>query len=447
MGDVLMNEKESQRSHILKQVKQKKISLVKAAQLLNLSDRQAKRIWKEYKQNGVKGLVSKKRGKPSNRSIPKEKQQKIIRIIAEEYTPCKPGFATEKLKKHHNIHVSPETVRKWMIEYQLWFPRKSKVRVHQQRPRRECAGELVHLDASDHLWFEDRGPKCNLHLIVDDATSAIKAGYFAEEETTVGYYRACEQYFKKDGLPLKIYCDKRGTFKVNQGKRGDTQFGRAMKELGVGMIYAHSPEAKGRIERAFGTLQDRLICEMRLQRISTIEEANKYLPSFIEDYNAKFGKEPNNPFNAHRQLDRDLPLKYILCFKSKRTVSKNLEVSYEGKIYQIQDEAQIHLRRVKLDVIKTLSGEIRFEHQGKEVKLKRFDQVYQERKVDEADAQEKVIKTNNKIGLSWRRRRDSIFLERNCSDKERREKSLRLKERIKVSREDNLELLKAREAA
>lgn len=376
MGEILMSEKESRRAHIFEQVKSRVITLVVASRLLDRSYRQTKRLWMSYKKKGVLGLISQKRGKPSNRQFSKERHKEIVQIISDNYSNCKPTFITEKLEEEHGISVSPETTRKLMIEHGLWFPNRKKVNPHQRRNRRECEGELVQTDASDHAWFEDRGPKCQLHLIVDDATGKLKGGHFAEEETTIGYYKAFWKYFEREGLPAAIYCDKRGTFKVNKGKRNQlTQFSRAMKELNVKVIFAHSPEAKGRIERAFGTLQDRLICEMRLRHISTIKEANKFLPSFIEKYNEKFGKAPSNPFNAHHPVNNNKPLKYILCFKYKRIVSKNLEISFENEIYQLQAERGQNLRKAEVDVIVTLEGEMRVEYRDKEVKFKHYREL------------------------------------------------------------------------
>ena len=235
------------------------------------------------------------------------------------------------------------------------------------------------MDASDHDWFEGRGPRCHLHLLIDDATSKILGGNFKLEETTEGYFQACSPYFAKRGLPINFYNDKRGTFVVNQGKnRGDTQFGRALKELGIGMILAHSPEAKGRIERVFGTLQNRLVWEMRIQGISTIEDANGFLPSFFEKYNKMFSVEPKNPFDAHRPLSQNQDLKYILCAKEIRSVSKNLEVQFKNTIYQLEVPAELQnsIRRAKIEAGITLEGEVFFQFMGKDVKYKKYgDQV------------------------------------------------------------------------
>lgn len=444
---------ESKIHHYFEQVKNKSITLITASEFIRLSYRQTKRLWKEYKILGAKGLISKKRGKPSNRKLPKELRSKVAKIIAAKYSDFKPGFATEMLEERHNIILSSETVRLIMIEHNLWFPRKGRGPVHQRRKRRFCRGELLQTDASKHLWFEDRGPMCHFYIIIDDATSEITDGHFELEETTEGYFKLFEPYLRRNGLPLSIYNDKRGVFKVNQGgKNSLTQFGRAMKELGVEIIYAHSPQAKGRVERAFGTLQDRLIREMRLHNISTIEEGNAFIRTYLPKHNQKYSVEPQNPHNAHRPLNNNKPLKYILCFKHKRIVSKCLEVNYENKIYQIQDDKTTHhLRKRKIDVIETLDGEIRFEHHGKAVKFKEYNTAtfkvpklevldFQERKYNKPKKPQKHPEAKSKIvELRGYWEREELLTE-----EEKKEVQIRLEERRKIAREDNKEILNGR---
>jgi hypothetical protein len=362
-----MSSKEIDRCAIFNKVKDRQLNLVKASQLLGLSYPQTKRIWSRYKKEGRQGLISKRRGLTSNRAIPPDKCLLIIHIIEKYYQYCKPLFISEKLKDLHNMKVSSEFIRQLMIKHHFWIPNKKKQRLHQRRQRRDSEGELEQIDASDHAWFEDRGPRCHLHLLVDDATSKIMGGHFGLEETTEGYYRACLPYFEKTGRPRSLYCDKRGTFVVNKGSsERETQFSRAMRELEIGMIIAHSPQAKGRIERVFGTLQERLVWEMRLRNISTIDEANVFLPSFIEMYNKKYSQQPASPFNAHRSLNQGVELKYIMCTKEERIVSKNLEISYKNQIYQLQppEALKLKLKKAKIAVITTLDNEIFFDYKG-----------------------------------------------------------------------------------
>lgn len=360
-----MSQKEADRSIVLAKVKEKQITLKEAAHGMLLSYPQTKRLWARYKKEGAKGLISRKRGKKSNRAVSEKERKKIVKIISSHYQDCKPLFITEKLCEYHNINYSSEFIRQLMIEYHLWIPKRSKTKIHPRRQRRESEGMLLQGDASDHDWFEGRGPRCHLHLFVDDATSKIEGGQFELEETTKGYYKALKPILEQKGRPVNIYTDKRGTFVVNQGnKRGKTQFARAMKELDINMITAHSPQAKGRVERTFGTLQERLVWEMRINHICTIEEANHFLPKFIEKHNNKYGKRPSNPFDAYRSLNKNTPLKYILSTKEERTVSKNLEIQYKREIYQLTPPDNVRIQNKKITVITTLDNELVFEYHG-----------------------------------------------------------------------------------
>lgn len=437
-----MSEKESRLHSYFQQVQLKTITLTKTAELTGIGYRQIKRLWKKFKDAGVSGLISKKRGMRSNRKLSEVFCQEILTLIKDLYVGLTPLFITEKLQTEHGITVSDETVRKLMIQHHLWIPKKIKSRLHQRRLRRECIGELVQLDASDHLWFEDRGPRCHLHVIVDDATSAIKGAYFDKEETTRGYYEACKPYFEREGTPISIYCDRRGTFKVNhKDVYGITQFQRAMKELNVKMIFAYSPEAKGRVERAFRTLQNRLVGELRLQRISTIEEANKYLPSFIQAYNAKFGKEPKNSFNTHHHLSKPEELKYILSYKHQRKLSKNLEIRFKGETYQIQvaPHEQYALKGVIVDVIETLDGEVQFEYLGRRMKFKVFGENFVEyQKPIQKEKSKRVVRRD----IPWRTSLHLYSKKAPENSAERKIVLLRLQKRRKDSREDNMEILK-----
>lgn len=456
MGGIFMSADESKIHHYFEQVKNKSITLAAAARFMQLGYRQAKRRWKEYKLLGFEGIISKKRGKPSSRRISDERRDEIARIISDKYFDFKPGLATEKLEELHGIVLSSETIRQIMIEYKIWFPRKGKGPVHPRRERRLCIGELLQTDASYHLWFENRGPKCHLYIIIDDATSEITDGYFELEETTRGYYRLFEPYFLRNGLPLSIYSDKRGVFKVNQGgKRGITQFGRAMKELGIEIIYAHSAPAKGRVERAFETLQDRLVREMRLLNISTIEEGNAYIRTYLAQHNLKYGVAPINSHNAHLPLKSNKPLKYILCYKYKRIVSKNLEVNYGDKIYQIvADRTTNHLKKMEIDVIKTLDDEICLEYRGEKIKFKEYNSIpFKIPKLQ--TGREQDSKKNKQRTPQQEQKRHEMFSkvvelrgyferEELFTKEEKRRAHLQAEERRKEAREENKEILHER---
>jgi len=263
-----------------------------------------------------------------------------------------------------------------MIEEGLWKTRKRKrLKLYQSRQRRACEGDLIQMDGSPHAWFEDRGPKCCLLGFIDDATSKIKHLKFVESETTSNYFLALKEYMLKHGKPKCFYSDRFSVFRVNNDKEGYrkqglTQVGRALKELEVQLICANSPQAKGRIERLFKTLQDRLIKEMRLRNINTVEEANNYLEEYIKEHNALFAITAENSQNTHRPATNK-EMDEAFCYKEERILSKNLELSYYGQILQIKTEgAGYGLRKAKVMVKKSLSKEIKIEYRGRELAYK-----------------------------------------------------------------------------
>lgn len=361
-----MSTKEINRLHVMEQLAAKRLKQPEAAQALGISTRQVKRLFSSFKAHGPEGLISRKRGKLSNHQCPTGFKHKALELISDKYHDFGPTLAQEYLHEHDGITLSVETVRRVMIAGGLWKVKQQRkaMRVHQQRERRERFGELVQLDGSTHDWFEGRAPKCCLHVLVDDATSAILGLHFAKAETTFGYFALLQSYLLNHGAPVAFYTDKHGIFRINldDAKTGDghTQFSRAMEELGIEIIFAHSPQAKGRVERANSTLQDRLIKAMRLMEISSIEEANAFLPEFIADYNERFAKQPKNGANAHRELAFDkAALAHILCRQTYRTLTKNLECSYDNVIYQIQaQERKRRLFNKRVKICETVTGDV-----------------------------------------------------------------------------------------
>ena len=269
------------------------LTVRQASQELALSLRHTKRVRKRYRLEGSSGLISKHIGKTSpNRIDPKVKADVLKILHSKEYTGFGPTFARDKIEERQVHCLSSETIRKWMVKSGLWIPKlKKKRKIYQRRTRRARFGELLQGDGSRHAWFEDRGPECTIVLFVDDATSKITSGKFVPAETTESYQQILKDHLYRYGKPQALYVDKHSIFKTSREisghKEKETHFGRVLKELGIELICAHSPQAKGRVERANGTLQDRLIKEMRLQKINTIEEANQYLPKFIKEYNKK----------------------------------------------------------------------------------------------------------------------------------------------------------------
>ena len=323
-----MSGQEIDRLEVVQKMDARLLSRQTGAQQLGLSMRQTIRLLKGYRQLGVSALISKRRGKTGNRQHDHTLKHKVIEQVKAHYVDFGPTLASEKLKERHQIQINKETLRQWMIEAGLWKKKSRKHAViHQQRARRSCLGELVQIDGSPHDWFEGRRGRCCLLVFIDDATSQLLQLRFEETETTQGYFRAAREYFKHHGRPLAFYNDKHGIFRVNRAEAktgtGETQFGRVMRELGVKIICANSPQAKGRVERANGTLQDRLVKELRLQEINDIDSANAFLPAFMEDYNKRFAATAANATDAHRKtLPKESVLDLIFTLQCQRTLSK-----------------------------------------------------------------------------------------------------------------------------
>lgn len=359
-----MSDTEIKRLQIMTELEKRQLTQKQAGEQLGLSVRQIKRIWRKYQEEGANGLINQSRGKPSHNRLREEEKQKVLDIILERYRDFGPTLATEKLVEVHGIRISDESVRKLMISEGLWkHRRKRKLQVFQMRERRACFGELVQIDGSDYNWFEGRSPRCTLLVFVDDATGKLVEMRFVPHESFFGYCDAARSYFERYGKPGAFYSDKHGIFHLNTPKvspgDGLTDFGRAMQELGIQIICANTPQAKGRVERANQTLQDRLTKELRLQGISTPEEANQWLPVFMADYNQRFATQPRSNVDAHRPLLASEQLDQILCRKADRTLSKNLTFQYDHAVYQIRiDRPNYAMRNAKVTVLENSKGGI-----------------------------------------------------------------------------------------
>jgi transposase len=326
-GLLTMNADEIERLAVVQKIVEKHITQMLAAKQLGLTVRQVKRLVKKYKQNGVEGLVSKQRGQISNHKYTDEKIEVIKQLVATHYYDFGPKFAAEKLSEKHGINVSKETLRQWMINWGLWKAKRQKqAQIHPQRDRRDCFGELIQIDGSPHPWFEERGPKCCLLVAIDDATSQLCSLHFEPTETTAGYFKLMRKYIVTHGIPLATYSDQHGIFRINlptAREDTETQFGRAARQLGIEVICAHTPEAKGRVERANQTLQDRLVKEMRLLGISDIESANAYLPTYMKDHNSRFAVEAQSLEDAHRkELPVDEEMNLIFSYQDEKFRNK-----------------------------------------------------------------------------------------------------------------------------
>jgi hypothetical protein len=288
------------------------------------------------------GLVSRHRNRPSNNRLEADLESQVAQILRDHYPDFGPTLAMEKLAERHQVVLAKETVRRIQVAAGLWIPRKLRPpKIQQPRTRRACVGELIQIDGCEHAWFEDRGPMCTALVFVDDATSRLMAVRFAGTESTFAYFEALRKYVERYGKPMALYSDKATIFRVNRpgavNGPGYTQFSRALYELNIDGICANTPAAKGRVERAHLTLQDRLVKEFRLAGISSLEAANALMPTFIEAYNAKFAKVPRNPHDAHRPLRPEEDLDLILAWRELRKVSQNLLLHYERKLYVLVD--------------------------------------------------------------------------------------------------------------
>ncbi len=376
-----MSNREITRLEAMQRIKDKRLTQKEAARMLSLSIRQIKRLYRAYKTHGARGLVSQRRGKPSNHRLDVETQQKAIDLIYKHYRDFGPTLAHEKLTEKHKLRISRESVRGILIAEGMWKPKRAKQpSTHPMRERRACFGELVQIDGSDHAWFEDRGPKCTLLVYIDDATGQLLELWFVPEETTFAYFEASRHYFERYGKPVAFYSDKHGIFRVNQPRplgltSGLTQFGRAMQELDIQIICANTPQAKGRIERANQTLQDRLVKELRLQGISDIDSANALLPEFCADFNRRFAVAPRSSHDAHRALLQTESLDLILTHQKIGTLSKNLTVQYNKTIYQIQSTRPGYaLRNALVTVCQNALGEVTMLYKGKPLAYTIFHQ-------------------------------------------------------------------------
>jgi len=316
----------------------------------------------------------------SNRKHANAFKAKALQYVKEHYIDFGPTLASEKLLERQEIAVNKETLRQWMMEAGLWKGKRKKAAViHQQRARRPSRGELVQIDGSPHKWFEERGDSCCLLVFIDDATSELLQLRFEKTETTQGYFRAARGYIKRHGRPLAFYNDKHGIFRVNASEAktgtGKTQFSRAMGELDIDIICANSPQATGRIERANSTLQDRLVKELRLEGISDIESANTFLPNFMKKHNKHFAVKAADQADAHRKtLPKDRVLDLIFTTQNIRTISKNLEVSYNNIIYQIKTKDKGYgLRHAKVTVCDDDQGNITLIYKNRTLDYKIFD--------------------------------------------------------------------------
>lgn len=369
---ITMNEKELERFEIITRLIAKGIRAREAAKLLDISIRQIKRLKAKVKDNGAEGLIHKNRGKISNRKTDPKIIAKAEKYLKKDYSDFGPTFAGEKLFDDHKIELSKEALRQIMTRIGLWKPkpRKETSEYHGWRPRKECYGEMEQFDGSYHKWLEDRAPECCLLLSIDDATGDVTYTKFDENEGTKAVFRFWLEYFDRNGLPSSVYLDKFSTYKINHPSAVDnkelmTQFQRAMDQVNVTLISAHSPEAKGRVERVFQTLQDRLVKELRLAGISTIKEANEFLKEYIPKFNKQFSVVSQSKNNLHKALSQGLKekLPQIFSIQSERKVNNDYTIMFKNRFFQLAEIQPTTVYKKDIAIVEEhLNGEIRINH-------------------------------------------------------------------------------------
>ena len=336
MGWVQMSKRDLQRVEVLNEVLAGRRTRESAAGVLSLSLRQIERLLARYQDGGGAALIHKSRGRPASNRMDAGLRDYVLELVRQSYRDFGPTLAAEALAERHGVEVSRETLRKWMVDAGLWLSRKQRRTFHQPRSRRESYGELVQIDGSDHRWFEGRGEPCTLLVFIDDATSRLMQLRFVPSESTDSYFEALRGYLVTHGCPVAFYSDKHSVFRPTspntKGTGTMTQFGRALSELNIEILCANSSQAKGRVERANRTLQDRLVKELRLAGISDVDAGNAFLPGFVQRFNERFAVQAARPEDLHRKLhvaaDR---LNDVLCHREQRYVGAQLTLSYDRR--------------------------------------------------------------------------------------------------------------------
>jgi hypothetical protein len=375
---IMARQGELKRLHVIQKVLEGIIKQVEAAEILSLSGRQIRRIVKRIRSEGSRGIIHRSRGKPSNRRISGKIKEKVIHLYRSQYRDFGPTLASEKLLERNGIRINDETLRIWLLGTGDWKKSRRRRKHHQWRERKHYAGEMVQMDGSHHDWFEGRGPWCVLMGYIDDATGRV-FGRFYDYEGTIPAMDSFKRYIKQYGLPLSVYLDKYKTYKSTakptiedelNGREPLSDFERALRELGVEVRHANSPQAKGRIERLFGTLQDRLVKEMRLRGIRTIEEANAFLEEYLPIYNRRFSVSPHERDNLHRPLGRGVDLNAILCIKTERMLRNDFTVAHNRKLYQVEDKVNAS----KVVVEDRMDGSIHITHKNRALRFREISE-------------------------------------------------------------------------
>ena len=373
---ITMSRKEARRLHIIHQALGKKITQAEAASLIGLTDRQIRRMVKRVLAEGDEGICHRSRGRTSNHRIPKKIKGKALKLFREKYQDFNLTHATEKLYEIHGITINDETLRLWLNEAEIPY-KKRKARKHRQwRERKAHFGELVQIDGSHHDRFEGRGPVCVFMGYIDDATNTA-SGRFYDYEGTMPAMDSMKRYIQRYGIPKTAYLDKHSTYKSwaeptieeeLNNQRPRSHFEKSLAKRGVDVIHANSPQAKGRVERLFKTLQDRLVREMRLAGIKSVDEANVFLTTYLPKHNRKFEKEAASDADLHRPSPHGRELDRILCIKEERTVKNDFTIAHNGTLYQIEQAT----RAKKVTVEERLDGTLHITYKGQDLRYRQI---------------------------------------------------------------------------
>ena len=360
-----MSVKERIRLEALGRVKRGELTVVSAAELMGLSVRQARRAWKRFKVEGDGGLVHRLRGRASNRRLSADVADRAIKLHQETYADFGPTFACEKLLAEHGLALSPDTLTALLKARGLWQRKRRRGRHRKRRERRASFGSMVQMDGSHHDWFEGRAGKCVLMVLIDDATNRTHARIYPAE-TTDAAFDVFGRWAKKHGLPRSLYVDRHGIYRDEDHPDHPTQFGRAMKDLAVELIKAHSPQAKGRVERRNAVFQDRLVKELRLRGINDMAQANAFLDGmFLDELNGKFAVTPRREQDLHRAIEAGVMLDDVLCVNEQRVVGKDWCVRWQNRFLQIDGQhAALNLAGRKVLIKHRADGRLIVEHKG-----------------------------------------------------------------------------------
>ena len=385
MGRIGMSQSELRRVEVLARVKSKQLRVVDAASLLDVSYRQGKRLWKRYREEGAKGLRHRSAGRVSTRAKPAKFRRRVMKLVREKYGGGEqerfgPTLAAEHLASEDGLRIDAETLRRWMLAEGLWSRQRKRKPYRQRRERRLHFGELVQMDGSFHAWLEDRGPVGCLMNMVDDATDTVELR-LGEQETIWAAANTLKNWIEKYGVPQALYVDwknvyKRGATSREQlrGEEPITQFGRMCAKLGIAIIAAGSPQAKGRVERNHGTHQDRLIKKMRLRNIRLHEQANQYLQqSYLDEHNRRFRRTAAEEQDYHRPAPSASELRDVFRLESERVLSNDWVVRYDNRLFQVQRQSRQHApAQGKVVVCQWEDGSIEIEYRGQKLPWKQI---------------------------------------------------------------------------